>query len=512
MYIVNSTQKNKSQEITSMTTNPNISPTFYKRIAYIEIALYTIIALYLLQRFLLKYYVEEINTNKGIYSKNPSGLVSTGIAGGSIVNLFNSFIYERFKGIFKLFSSMFDNMFGSMGNIMDGHIKSLNSIRNFMKPMRDFIKDATLYFYKKLEGFIMMIMYTFHRLRQTMRRSLSTFNLLFHSLEHTKNLILSILDSSTLKFVFNNADKMLWVGNKLGSLCFNNKTPIKLDNNNSIFIENIKCGDKLYNNNIVTSTLHFLNNESIYSIYSNELQTDILVSGSHIIYDTLNKNWTTVDKYHLSKKTEFTPAKLYCISTLNHKINIGELCFSDYEEISDNDDLTYKLNHYILCGLNYGLSAIENLFFCESTKHMDSGLSKNTLVHMKDDSWKKIQDISIGDELYKKGKVLGITNILSNVHNWYIWNNIVCTDTTKVYDDKLSIWRLIKSYDNIKSIEVSDDIGFQLITDIGEFEISNIDNSGIYKIVDFIQIHDKNIQEKIEKYGITYLNKKFKIN
>jgi hypothetical protein len=140
---------------------------------------------------------------------------------------------------------------------------------------------------------------------------------------------------------------------------------------------------------------------------------------------------------------------------------------------------------------------------------MDSGLSKNTLVHMKDDTWKKIQDINIGDELYKKGKVLGIANILSNVHNWYIWNNIVCTDTTKVYDDKLSIWRLIKSYDNIKSIEVPDDVGYQLITDIGEFEISNIDNRGIYKVVDFIQIHDKNIQEKIEKYGITYLNKKF---
>ena len=358
----------------------------------------------------------------------------------------------------------------------------------------------------------MMIMYTFHRLRQTMRRSLSTFNLLFHSLEHTKNLILSIMDSNALKIIFNRADKMLWVGNKLGSLCFNNKTPIKLDNNNSIFINDIKCGDKLFNNNIVTSTLHFLNNESVYSIYSNELHMDILVSGSHIIYDPLNKIWTTVDKYNLSKKTDFIPDKLYCISTSNHKINIGELCFGDYEEISDNDDITYKLNHYILCSLNYTLSAIENMFFCETTKHMDSGLSKGTLVHMKDNTWKKIEDININDELYKKGKVLGITNILSNVHKWYKWNNIICTETTKIYDDKLSIWRLIKSFDNIKSIEPIDDLGYQLITDIGNYEIRSNNNKGIYSVVDFIQIHDKETQMKIERYGLNYMNKNIKNN
>ena len=232
-YIVISTQKKKSQEITSMTD------IIYKRVAYIEIAIYTIIAIYFIQKFLLKYYIEDIKNNNLEYGKSIGSIFTSGIAGGSPLQAFNDLIIERFKSLFSLISGMFNNIFGSMGNITGSQIQILDSIRNYMKPIRNFIRDATLFFYRMLEKFVISISYTFHRLRQLTRRSLSSFNLIFHALENMRNLMLSVVNSPITSFLFDSADTINWVGDKINSLCFDGHTLITLKDNTNKYSINI---------------------------------------------------------------------------------------------------------------------------------------------------------------------------------------------------------------------------------------------------------------------------------
>ena len=508
-YIVISTQKKKSQQITSMTD------IIYKRVAYIEIAIYTIIAIYFIQKFLLKYYIEDIKNNNLEYGKSIGSVFTFGIAGGSPLQAFNDLIIERFKSLFSLISGMFNNIFSSIGNVTGTQIQALDSIRNFMRPIRNFIRDATMFFYRTLEKFTISISYTFHRLRQLMRRSLSSFNLIFHALENMRNLMVSVVNSPITSFLFDSGDTINWVGDKINSLCFDGHTLITLKDNTNKYIKDLECGDELKNGNIITSTIEFLNNQSMYYIHSNTLNCNILVTGSHIIYDDRHNIWTTVENYDLAKKSDYVPEKLYCISTSTHKIEIGEFIFSDYEEISDNENITYLLNRYILCGLNHHLSAIENDYLCKSSKHMDNGLHKGTLIHMKDNSWKQIEDISIGDLLYSNVKVTGKVKILTNDHSWYKLDNIICTDSTKIYNDLYKLWLCIGScegsikYDSQHNDE--NDIGYQLIVSSNQTNVDYIEilgNNKIYKITDFIQIHDRKIQNKIEDIGMVYMNKK----
>jgi hypothetical protein len=507
-YIVISTQKKKSQQITSMTD------IIYKRVAYIEIAIYIIIAIYFIQKFLLKYYIEDIKQNNLEYSKGVGSIFTSSIAGMSPLQAFNNLIIERFKSLFSLISGMFNNIFGSVGNIAGDQIKALDGIRNIMKPIRNFITDATMFFYRMLEKFTRSITYTFHRLRQLIRRSLSSFNLIFHALENMRNLMVSVVNSPVTSFLFDSADTINWVSGKLNRLCFDSHTPVLLKDNTTKYIKDLQCGDELADGNIITSTIEFLNKEPMYSIYSNTLNSDIYVTGSHIVYDNKNNLWKTVAEYNLAQKTDYIPTKLYCISTSTHKIQIGDILFSDYEEISDNDSLTHMINRYILCGLNHYLSAIENDYLCQPTKHMDSGLYKGTLIHMKDNTWKKIEDISIGDTLYDNVNVIGKVKILGNSHKWYKLDDIILTDSTKIYNHYYKLWQCIGNYEgSIEYINIDNEIGYQLIvssnqTNVIDEYIEILGNNKIYKIADFIQIHDKKIQNKIEEIGMMYMNKK----
>jgi hypothetical protein len=500
-----------------------MTETTYKRIAYIEIAIYTIIGIYFIQKFLLKYYIEDIKQNNAEYSKSVGAVFTATIAGTSPLQSFNNLITQRFKSLFNLYSVMYNNIFSSIGNIAGDQINSLNSIRNYTRPIRNYITDATMFFYKTIEQFSITIMYTFHRLRQTVLRSLSSFNLIFHTLENTRNLFLSISNSSLLRYIFNTAGTMQWIGNSIGRLCFDGHMPIQLSDGSTKYIKDIQCGDKLYDGSIVTSTLDFLNNEPLYSIYSKQLNIDVLVSGTHVIYDFKHHVWKTVSSYEHSTKTHYIPTKLYCISTSNHRINIGELLFADYEEISNDYTLTYKLNHYILCGLNYNLSAIENYYFCLGTKHMDSGLHKDTLLLMNNNTTKCIKDIQIGDILSNNITVNGIVKIYSKVHKWYKWNNIICSDATKIYDYKLSIWRLVGSFDDAEIYNINDTnnndfdnvaIGYQLIISTDKkvlmdqyIEVMDNQSSNVYRVVDFIQISDNKIQNIIEQLGMKHMKK-----
>jgi hypothetical protein len=499
-YIQKTTQKNKSIEITSIMETPNIDYSQYRKLAYIEIGIYFLIAMYFIQKYLLKYYIKEVKDNKAALQKNPSYIAKSAIAGTPPTDAFNNTIINSFTNAFGGLKGSFSNIFGSMNKIFANQSNSLNGIRNIMKPMRDFIGNATGFFYKMIEKFTITIMYTFHRLRQIFRRSLSGFNLVFHALENTKNLLQSVLYSSELEFIFKSADFFKFLIGAGETLCFDKDTII-----NTMYdsqkIKDIECGDIL-NHNYVITKIESLNNEYLYKIRTNN--QDIYVSGSHIIYDTDNNEWCCVKDYTNAEITNYKPERLYSLSTSNHRINIGDNVFLDYEEISNDRKACLKINYEIMSHLNKHISFVDNLYHIQYAKNMDSGFLGNSQIRMNDNTYKNIKDIQINDLLSGNNKVIGVVKICANSFIWYDWNGIICTDNCKFYINNICF-----PVNHPSNKTYTDDLlGYNLITESSEMLIKSYDCEKDYRFVDFIQVKDHNIRKNISDIALKYMNKK----
>lgn len=121
--------------------------------------------------------------------------------------------------------------------------------------------------------------------------------------------------------------------NEVGNFfCFSGETPIKLYNGNMELLKNIKLGDVLANEGTVNATMQIKSNKDdpFYRIYSCELDSYILVTGSHYIKS--GDTFIPVREFHKAEKLDTVDDVLYCLVTSNHTIPVGEFLFWDWED------------------------------------------------------------------------------------------------------------------------------------------------------------------------------------
>jgi len=113
--------------------------------------------------------------------------------------------------------------------------------------------------------------------------------------------------------------------------CFSPETLIKLQNGETRAMKNIELGDILINGSIVKATMQIKNeNDPYYKIPSKDLNTDILVTGSHYIQSSTR--FIRVSKFNGSVATQKIDPVVNCIITSDHKVPIGEYIFWDWED------------------------------------------------------------------------------------------------------------------------------------------------------------------------------------
>jgi archaellum component FlaF (FlaF/FlaG flagellin family) len=106
---------------------------------------------------------------------------------------------------------------------------------------------------------------------------------------------------------------------------------IKLQNGETRAMKNIELGDILINGSIVKATMQIKNeNDPYYKIPSKDLNTDILVTGSHYIQSSTR--FIRVSKFNGSVATQKIDPVVNCIITSDHKVPIGEYIFWDWED------------------------------------------------------------------------------------------------------------------------------------------------------------------------------------
>lgn len=117
--------------------------------------------------------------------------------------------------------------------------------------------------------------------------------------------------------------------------CFHPYTKIKLKNGNIKCIKDIDLGEILEDGSIVESVLKIDNKKKpiyFYEIPGGVNGENILVTGSHLVFDKIANQFIKVENYRIARITNIKYDWFSCLITDTHKIQIGKEIFWDWED------------------------------------------------------------------------------------------------------------------------------------------------------------------------------------
>ena len=115
--------------------------------------------------------------------------------------------------------------------------------------------------------------------------------------------------------------------------CFHPLTEVKLKNGQFKCMKDIDLGDILEDGSIVESVMKIDNKKESIPFYSiNTKNGDILVTGSHLVFDKENNTFIKVQDYKKAKLTDIKFDWFSCLITDTHKIPIKDEIFWDWED------------------------------------------------------------------------------------------------------------------------------------------------------------------------------------
>jgi hypothetical protein len=208
--------------------------------------------------------------------------------------------------------------------MMGGFMDDINNVRYMFSNIRGYISNI----FQSIFGVFLNLVIAFQKIiigikdifGKTIGVTVSLFN---------------ILDGSimTMNSAWKGPPGMLV--RSLGK-CFHPDTSVKLKNGNVTKIKDINLGDVLENGSVVQATMKIDNTdintyEDLYIIKNGGVNNeDILVTGSHLIYN--DGIFITVKDYKDAVKSIIKTDVLSCLITSDHKIQIGNKIFWDWED------------------------------------------------------------------------------------------------------------------------------------------------------------------------------------
>ena len=117
--------------------------------------------------------------------------------------------------------------------------------------------------------------------------------------------------------------------------CFHPDTKIKLKDGNIKCMKDINLGDILEDGSIVESVMKIDNkrNEIPFYLIPNGINgEDILITGTHLVFDNLINDFIKVENYRNAKLSKIKYDWFSCLITDTHKIKIGDELFWDWED------------------------------------------------------------------------------------------------------------------------------------------------------------------------------------
>jgi hypothetical protein len=174
--------------------------------------------------------------------------------------------------------------------------------------------------------------------------------------------------------------------------CFDENTLLQMNDGTYKRIADIVPGDVLTNMNTVTGVFKLEREGSdMYNL------NDIIVSDSHIL--KYGDDWIPVSKHPLAVKIDdYTKPFLYCLNTTSKTIVVQDMCFTDWDEVFNEELMLLKQNSRV--------------------KHdrdihtfLDGGMKGDSKIQLLDGSIKSIDKIQVNDVLERGEVVYGTVEI-----------------------------------------------------------------------------------------------------
>jgi hypothetical protein len=302
----------------------------------LTITIFIIIVFIILYVFnILTVGINKIKEDWALYRCNPAVMPFASVFGQDTSANFTYCIQNMQSNYMSYLMQPLQYNLSVIGNIGANLTNSLNDVRAFFNNIRNFITDIV----KSIFSVFLNILIEFQRL---------TINIkdLFNKLIGIMVTLMYTLDGSMM--TMNSA----WAGppgQVTRALCFHPETKLRLKDNSLVSMKDIPLNSVLKNGTIVNAVMHISNLdengkciEALYKVTGGgEESEDILVSGSHLVYDPTIKRFVHVENLLNVERTELMCDTFTCLITSNHIIPIGKWIFHDWE---DNNGSASKSN------------------------------------------------------------------------------------------------------------------------------------------------------------------------
>ena len=293
----------------------------------LSITIFIIIIFVLLYVFnILSVGIKKIQEDWPLYRCNPAVMPFATVFGQDTSKNFTYCIQNMQTNYMSyLMQPMMYNL-NIIGNLGANITKSINDVRAFFDKIRTFITSIV----GSIFSVFLNILIEFQRITISIKD-------LFGKLVGIMATLLFTLDDSIKTM------NSTWAGppgQLVRALCFHPETKLRLKDNSLVMMKDVPLNAVLKNGTVVNALMHISNLdekgnyiEALYKVKGGEESgTDILVSGSHLIYEPITKKFIQVEHLLHAERTDIMCDTFTCLITSNHIIPIGEWIFHDWED------------------------------------------------------------------------------------------------------------------------------------------------------------------------------------
>jgi len=440
-----------------------------------QILIYFIIFLSCLGYMLLVENRQKIRDDWEYYRCNPLVMPFASYFGHNTAENFEGCLSVSFKMFFDMLMAPFNGMMSMISGLLGNLVTQLNFIRNLTAPIREFVKSAAQTVFKKTENLMNVVMFTFLKMNDILKRVFANFRLMVYTLEATQMTLTSTWNGPIGKAA------RFWAP-AADFFCFSASTPIKMLSGQHKYISQLVIGDELYESSRVYGLLWSNSPEYMYN-YKN-----IIVAGGHFVKD-VDGIWRPVKQSPIAIKIK-TPSsiqRIYSIWTTNHTLFSNDIEFADYDETIQ----TLPLQKKMICS-QLGIDThIE-----QDQQEPDANLLHSDIeILLCDMRWKPISQLEIDDELFPKGNriVAKIQKCMPiKMRNGYGIGNII------YYNLK---WNLLSNIQSNEHLTIYNEISYNVATTRGFFITRD------YIVRDYLELSSSpEIFDIIENMNILQLN------
>jgi len=269
--------------------------------------------------------LQNIRQNWVAYRCNPAVMPFASLFGEDPTATFASCTQTMLKDYMGFLLMPMTHSANIMQNLGGGFGDAINDVRKMMSAIRSLTTEIVQSIFGVFLNILVEIQKLMLRLKDTMGKLIGIMTSLLYMISGSMQAMQSAWNGPP--------------GQMTRALCFKGDTEIQLYDGNFREISNLDIGDILKDGSIVEGVMKLKNTSHApyYILQHGEKDTNIYVTGSHMIENEATREFIAVENHPEAKKSEKIDDVVYSLMTSTQRIRIGERVFWDW-----NDDEVAK--------------------------------------------------------------------------------------------------------------------------------------------------------------------------